>query len=437
MFEKLQETNEYKEIDEWLINNLFKKDNKIETKIKEWLNKFDKEILDDYIFYISISNFNEIDDNYTLYEYRKDILKILLKYSLYRSSSYYLSEISELEFINNELIDKYELCYSLMSNLKININISELIEKYEIDKKTMINYILNKCKKETDKNISSLFNILSIFNTHEINEILNNYHINDNIKILLLLLTNDDDNLLKGLLMISLYDNVYNIFPNSLPEITNILIKRIHAILNTEENINKYLLNNIDKYDNVYNITKFISINDFLINEDINKKLNRDNIINSYFDFFINELREDKLYIWSTFDNIQFNKQNYINTFLSIEQNDNKFLYDSIYALFIKFYISFDEYVIKNNITESYDFNKDKYFMDILYYLLYIIYLSNNLIDYFGCYENCEFYISFINKYKHIIKRTKYNLYDDILYDFDKLEKRYLKELSKRQQDAG
>ncbi len=116
--------------------------------------------------------------------------------------------------------------------------------------------------------------------------------------------------------------------------------------------------------------------------------------------------------------------------------NDTKIKSLYAYKMFVRFYNDFDKYIFYNKINSG-DINNDIQIYKYLKYILNIIDISNNLINYFNNIDNCEFYISCINKYRHIIKITKFELYENVLHKFDKMTERYLKELSRIRQDAG
>ena len=109
--------------------------------------------------------------------------------------------------------------------------------------------------------------------------------------------------------------------------------------------------------------------------------------------------------------------------------NDTKIKSLYAYEMFVRFYNDFDKYISCNKINSNINNNIQIY--KYLRYILNIIDISNNLINYFNDIDNCEFYISCINKYRHIIKITKFKLYENVLHKFDKMTERYLKEFSR------
>lgn len=138
MLAKIENTEEYKEIYKCFYNDESENFINFNMSLKSLLNKYDKNTVDNNLFYISvlfISDevcFNEINKIHT------QIFKSLFEYGLYRSMSCYLFDIDELDKCLITDLNKYEIIYNLLSNLKPLYDIDKYIKYYEIDKENII-----------------------------------------------------------------------------------------------------------------------------------------------------------------------------------------------------------------------------------------------------------------------------------------------------------
>lgn len=443
MLAKIENTEEYKEIYKCFYNNESENFINFDASLKSLLNKYDKYIIDNNMFYISILFisdevcFNEINNIHT------QIYKSLFEYGLYRSMSCYLFDIDEL---NNCLItdlNKYEIIYNLLSNLKPMYDVDKYIEYYEIDKKILFKYVIDMYNKNNNQDsvMSSFYNMLNLLNYDEITAIDYSYF-DGPIKLIFIIakinmefyaienkdiLKNDIETIIN---IIDKHKNIYNMFSFCCNNFSNIIINNIHNIFNMIFSIIKILPTSLIEHEIIKYIPVCVLFNENLINNN-----NIDNVINIYYNYYISELQEDDLYVWDYSTNLQFCYDNYINTFMITINNGTKIKALYAYKMFVRFYNDFDKYISYNKINSN--INNDMQIYKYLKYILNIIDISNNLINYFNNIDNCEFYISCINKYRHIIKITKFELYENVLHKFDKMTERYLKELSRTRQDAG
>ncbi len=188
MLTKIENTEEYKEIYKCFYNNESENFINFNTSLKTLLNKYDKYTIDNSMFYISIFFisdevcFDEINKIHT------QIYKFLFEYDLYRSMSCYLFDIDELDNYLITGLNKYEIIYNLLSNLKPMYYIDKYIEYYEINKKILFKYVIDMYnnKNNQDSVMSSFYNMINLLNYDEITAIDYSYF-DDPIKLIFII----------------------------------------------------------------------------------------------------------------------------------------------------------------------------------------------------------------------------------------------------------
>lgn len=364
------------------------------NSIEKFIIEYDKNIIDNTLFKILYNDYVLNCKSFVC-----DIpynIDTLLKYDLYRSFCVYINQY------NIELIDKIMnidnqntlLCYLLSNSYGCDRDYIEALNIYfNIDEHDILQNIIKYCDEEMQEySFVALFNIVSnilIIDDKEIDTVKNEL-----IKFIIYLLriNNNSNDINFVLNILQKYDNnLYKMFPSYCSNSINILISGINNLFENEININGVKTLRAMLLHHEIGFIKYIKIKHIKILFDMDTNINE--ISNIYFNFIINELKDDELI--SCYNDIEYDstRWDYITDFLDLTDEDD------INIMLRK--IMFDKFLNEYNKNSSEI--SFKYLLNISYY--------NDLYDYFKCNEYCEHYLDFvknntenINNYKNSCK---------------------------------
>lgn len=295
------------------------------NSIENFISEYDKNIIDNTLFKILYNDY--ILNCKSLVCNIPNNIDILLKYDLYRSFCVYINQY------NTELIDKITnidnqnmlLCYLLSNSYGCGSEYIEALTTYfNIDEYKILQNIIKYCDEEMQEySFVALFNIVSnilIIDNKEFDTVKNEL-----IKFIIYILRinnnkfNDIDFVLN---ILQKYDNdLYKMFPSYCSNSINILISGINNLFENEININgaKTLKEMLLHHE--IGFIKYIKIKYIKILFNIDNNINE--ISNIYFDFIINELKDDELI--SCYNDIEydFTRWSYITDFLDLTDEDD------------------------------------------------------------------------------------------------------------------